>query len=41
MRDDYTGADSGIVKFRARKRTGGKPVLSEAMVLLKATVSGS
>ncbi|HVV43175.1 MAG TPA: phage major capsid protein [Nitrobacter sp.] len=41
MRDDYTGADNGIVKFRARKRTGGKPVLTEALVLLKATVSGS
>lgn len=41
MRDDYTGADSGIVKFRARKRTGGKPVLTEALRLLKATVSGS
>lgn len=41
MRDNYTGADSGIVKFRARKRTGGKPVLTEALRLIKATVSGS
>lgn len=36
-RDDYTGADSGVVKFRARKRTGGAPVLAEAMVLVKST----
>jgi HK97 family phage major capsid protein len=39
MRDDYTGADSGIVKFRARRRVGGKPTLSEAAVLLKGDVA--
>ncbi|WP_316227871.1 MULTISPECIES: phage major capsid protein [unclassified Bradyrhizobium] len=36
QRDDYTGADNGIVKLRARRRVGGKPVLPEAMVLIKA-----
>ncbi len=36
MRDDYTGADNGIVKFRARKRVGGKLVLPEALVALKS-----
>lgn len=35
MRDDYTGADNGIVKIRARRRTGGAPVLEEAVALLK------
>ncbi|MDT3686761.1 MAG: phage major capsid protein [Pseudorhodoplanes sp.] len=35
MRDDYTGADNGIVKIRARRRVGGKKVQSEAIVLLK------
>lgn len=34
MRDDYTGADNGIVKIRARRRTGGKPVLQEAVHLI-------
>lgn len=37
MRDDFTGADNGIVKLRARRRVGGKPVLPEAAVVLKAT----
>lgn len=37
MRDDFTGADNGIVKLRARRRVGGKPVLPEAVVVLKAT----
>ncbi len=37
LRDDFTGADSGIVKIRARRRVGGKPILNEALVLLKAT----
>ncbi|WP_271529342.1 phage major capsid protein [Bradyrhizobium sp. CCBAU 25338] len=41
MRDDFTGADNGIVKFRARRRVGGKVVLPEAVKLMKATVSGS
>lgn len=41
MRDDFTGADNGIVKFRARRRVGGKVVQAEAVKLLKATVSGS
>jgi HK97 family phage major capsid protein len=36
MRDDYTGADSGIVKFRARRRVGGKVIQPEAVKLLKA-----
>lgn len=36
QRDDFTGADNGIVKLRARRRVGGKPVLPEAMVLIKA-----
>lgn len=36
MRDDYTGADNGIVKIRARRRTGGAPVLEEAVALLKS-----
>lgn len=38
--DDLTGADNGIVKLRARRRTGGKVVLPEAGVLLKTTESG-
>ena len=37
QRDDFTGADNGIVKLRARRRVGGKPVLTEAVVLIKAT----
>jgi HK97 family phage major capsid protein len=41
VRDDLTGADNGIVKFRARRRVGGKIVQAEAVKLLKATVSGS
>lgn len=36
LRDDFTGADSGIVKIRARRRVGGKPLLTEAVVLVKA-----
>ena len=36
MRDDYTGADNGIIKIRARRRTGGAPVLEEAITLLKS-----
>jgi len=39
LRDDFTGADNGIVKFRARRRVGGKTVLPEATVLLKASGS--
>jgi HK97 family phage major capsid protein len=41
MRDDYTGAGSGIVKFHARRRVGGKVILPEAIAVLKAAVSGS
>ena len=37
LRDDFTGADNGIVKLRARRRVGGAPVLNEAVVLIKAT----
>lgn len=37
MRDDYTGADNGIVKIRARRRVGGRLIMPEAIVLLKAT----
>lgn len=40
MRDDYTGASKGIVKFHARRRVGGKVVLPEAGVLLKTTETG-
>lgn len=36
MRDDYTGADNGIVKIRARRRVGGAVVLPEATVLMKS-----
>lgn len=36
MRDDYTGAGNGIVKFHFRRRVGGAPVLAEAAVLLKS-----
>jgi len=36
MRDDYTGADNGIVKIRARRRVGGKLVNAEAIALLKS-----
>lgn len=36
MRDDLTGADNGIVKFRARRRVGGAPLLNEAAILVKS-----
>lgn len=39
MRDDYTGADNGIVKFRARRRLGGKLLLSEAFRVLKTSAT--
>ncbi|NRQ18761.1 phage major capsid protein [Ensifer sesbaniae] len=35
MRDDFTGAANGIVKFHARKRVGSSVVLPEAIVALK------
>lgn len=35
MRDDFTGADNGIVKIRARRRVGGAPVMAEAIAVLK------
>ena len=37
LRDDLTGADNGIVKIRDRRRVGGKPLLTEAVILVKAT----
>lgn len=40
LRDDYTGASKGIVKFHARRRVGGGVALAEAIVLLKATANG-
>lgn len=36
QRDDFTGADNGIVKFRARRRVGGAPLLTEAAVLVRS-----
>jgi HK97 family phage major capsid protein/HK97 family phage prohead protease len=39
MRDDLTGADTGLVKFRARRRVGGKPLLSEAAVVIKGAAA--
>lgn len=39
MRDDYTGADNGIVKFRARRRVGGKLLLAEAFRTLKTSAT--
>lgn len=38
-RDDYTGADNGIVKFRARRRVGGKLLLAEAFRTLKTSAT--
>jgi HK97 family phage major capsid protein/HK97 family phage prohead protease len=35
MRDDFTGAANGIVKFHARKRVGSAVVLPEALVAIK------
>lgn len=37
MRDDYTGASKGIVKFHARKRVGSAVVLPEALVAITTT----
>jgi HK97 family phage major capsid protein len=34
QRDDFTGADNGIVKIRARRRVGGRVVLGEALTKL-------
>lgn len=39
MRDDYTGADNGIVKFRARRRVGGKLLLADAFRTLKTSAT--
>lgn len=39
MRDDLTGADSGIVKFRARRRVGGKLLLTDAFRTLKTSAT--
>lgn len=38
-RDDFTGADNGIVKFRARRRVGGKLLLAEAFRTLKTSAT--
>ncbi|MEQ3642834.1 MAG: phage major capsid protein [Paracoccus sp. (in: a-proteobacteria)] len=35
LRDDFTGADQGIVKIRARRRVGGAPVMPEAIAVLR------
>jgi len=40
LRDDFTGASKGIVKFHARRRVGGKVTLPEAIVLMKTTATG-
>jgi HK97 family phage major capsid protein len=37
LNDPFTGADNGIWKLRARRRTGGAVVLPEAIQVLKAT----
>ena len=34
QRDDFTGADNGVVKIRARRRVGGRVVLGEALTKL-------
>jgi predicted phage gp36 major capsid-like protein len=39
MRDDYTGADNGIVKIRARRRVGGAPVMHEAIAVLQGAAA--
>lgn len=36
LRDDLTGAGTGVTNFRLRRRVGGVPLLSEAVVLVKA-----
>lgn len=35
LRDEYTAAANGIIKFHARRRVGGRVVLGEAMTKLK------
>lgn len=37
LRDDFTGAGTGVVKFHARYRVGGKPTLTEPVILVKST----
>jgi HK97 family phage major capsid protein len=37
LRDDYTGASTGVVNFHGRRRVGGKPLLAEATVLVSST----
>ncbi|TFF27520.1 phage major capsid protein [Jiella endophytica] len=39
MRDDYTGADNGIVKIRARRRVGGATVMPEAIAVLEGVAA--
>lgn len=35
LRDDYTGAENGIIKLHARRRVGGRVILGEALSKLK------
>lgn len=37
LQDPYTGSDTGLIKFRARMRVGGKVVQPDAIALLRAT----
>lgn len=39
IRDPYTQATKGLVRFHARRRVGGGPILTEALRKLKMTVS--
>ncbi|WP_265508635.1 phage major capsid protein [Paracoccus rhizosphaerae] len=39
LRDDFTGADNGIVKIRARRRVGGAPVMPEAIAVLRGAAA--
>ena len=39
LRDDYTGASKGTVKFHARRRVGGKVLLTEAFRVLTAVAA--
>lgn len=39
LRDPYTQATKGLVRFHARRRVGGGPVLTEALRRLKMSVS--
>ena len=39
LRDPYSQASTGLVRYLARKRVGGEVVLAEAMRVLKHSVS--